>query len=129
MKAGSVPTRASRPAAGLVATFLRCGYVRRFAPVLRKQLGQRYKKGYEVRLLLASQEQVREVRRWLEEVGLRPGRPFRKHRRLVQPVYGKAALDWFLARLPRGRARAAAGFAAGGARSVRRSPRPREDGP
>ena len=73
------------------------GYVRRFSPKRRKRVGSfLYKKGFEVRLVLTSEEELREARRLLEAVGLRPGKPFRKHSRFVQPVYGKIALDWFI---------------------------------
>ena len=108
-------------AARLAAIFAEGGYVRRFAADKRSRLGPAtYKKGFEVRLIVASQEALREVRHLLGAAHLRAGKPYRKHSRLVQPVYGKDALDWFLALLPGGRDRAAAGFTATGARTIRR---------
>lgn len=79
--------------------FEQSGYVRRFDPERRKRVGSSlYKKGFEVRLVLTSEEELREARRLLEVVGLRPGKPFRKNSRFVQPIYGRSALDWFLKR-------------------------------
>jgi hypothetical protein len=84
----------------LISFFLRSGYVRRFDPERRKRENQAYKKGYEVRLVVASRAELRAVRRRLKTVRLRPGRPYPKHGRIVQPVYGRAGLDWFMERLP-----------------------------
>lgn len=108
--------------AKLLAWFERTGYVRRCDLQRRAREGQTYKKGVEVRLVLASQDEVRTVRRLLRAVGLLPGGSYGKHRRFVQPVYGEAAVDWFLTRLPSGRERAAMGFSPSGQRVVRRSP-------
>lgn len=108
-------------AAKLIAWFERTGYVRRCDPLRRARDGQAYKKGAEVRLVLASQDEVRTVRRLLRAVGLLPSGSYGKHRRFVQPAYGEAAVDWFLTRLPSGRERAAMGFSPSGQRVVRRS--------
>jgi hypothetical protein len=64
---------------------------------------------------------VRAVRRLVRAVGLRPGKPFAKHGRIVQPVYGQTAVRWFLSRLPSDRERAAMGFSLSGRRLARRS--------
>lgn len=129
MSTESAPAGSSRSAATkLAAIFAKSGYVRRFAADERQRLGSsQYKKGFEVRLLFGTQDQLREARRLLEALGLRAGKPYRKHSRLVQPVYGKPALDWFLAQLPAGRARSAIGFTVAGARAVRRSRRADEE--
>jgi hypothetical protein len=78
--------------------FLRNGYLRAADPRLRRDRGQAYKKGYEVRFVLGSSGELKEVRALLRDAGIRPGRPFRKHSRLIQPVYGDAAqitiLSW-----------------------------------
>lgn len=116
------PERANGPATGeVVAAFLRCGYIRRCDADRRGRDGQSYKKGFEVRFVVGSPGDLRVVRRLLEEVGLRPGRPFRKHGRLVQPVYGRAVVDWFVAHLPAGRDRLALGFSPDGRRLAPRS--------
>lgn len=108
----------------LATLFARTGYVRRCDAKRRAREGQSYKKGYEVRFVLGSEHETRAVRHLLRAAGLRPGKPFRKHNRLIQPVYGRAAVDWFLAGLPSGRERLAVGFAADG-RRVGRRPRGR----
>jgi len=95
------------------------GYVRRFSKDLREKLGSdHYKKGSEVRLVLDSQAQLNQARRLLKSVGLEPGRPFSKHTRIVQPIYGQAAVAWFLKHLPKG---ANLGFRRDGSRTKRRT--------
>lgn len=61
----------------------------------RRQLRATYKKGWEVRLVLASKTELEEARHLLMMEGYRLGRPFAKHSRWVQPVYGKAAVEFF----------------------------------
>lgn len=112
-------TPASVPA--LLEWFERSAYVRLCDLERRRRDGQAYKKGSEVRFVLASQVEVRAVRRLLHAVGLRPGKPFLKNNRIVQPVYGEPAVEWFLSRLPIGRDRATLGFSSCGQRTVRRS--------
>lgn len=107
-------------ARALLRWFERVGYVRICDTDRRLEEGQAYKKGHEVRFLLSTRDQVREVRRLARAVGLQPGAPYAKHPRIVQPLYGFNALDWFLKRLPAGRARAAMGFSSRGQRTVRR---------
>lgn len=93
--------KASDVTAELLAWFGRGGYMRRCDPERRKREGQAYKKGYEVRFVLDSQQAVRQVRRLLLGAGFRPGRTFRKSNRIVLPVYGRATVEWFVKRLPR----------------------------
>ncbi len=59
-------------------------------------MGQKYKKGYEVRLVVKTWREVMRIRQLLHCVGFKAGRPFKKHSRIVQPIYGKAAVEWFL---------------------------------
>ncbi|HXG44452.1 MAG TPA: hypothetical protein VNJ71_06785 [Gemmatimonadales bacterium] len=81
----------------LRACFDRPGYVRAANLTRRKEVGsERYKKGWEVRLLARDTRELAEVRRALAAAGFRPGRPFKKHKQIVQPVYGKAAVEAFL---------------------------------
>jgi hypothetical protein len=99
--------------------FLRTGYVRRYHPSVRRKVGsERYKKGFEVRLTLHSLREARAVAGWLRQVGLKPGRAYSKHGKVIQPVYGRAALEWFLNALPRNPRRR--GFTARGDRIERR---------
>jgi len=84
-------------AALLRACFDRPGYVRAANLTRRKEVGsQRYKKGWEVRLLVRDSKELAEVRRALAAAGFHPGRPFQKHKQIAQPVYGKAAVEAFL---------------------------------
>lgn len=104
----------------LMAYFLRSSYVRQADPVLRLLQGRTYKKGYEVRFVVASPAELREVRALVQRLGFRPGMPFSKHNRIVQPVYGRAAVDWFVTRLRKGRRQRSEGFYSDGARLWRR---------
>lgn len=113
-------SRAAGPFAALANLFARTGYVRRCDAARRELDGRSYKKGYEVRFLLVSERQVQEARRLLCAAGLQPGKVFRKHSRYVQPVYGRAAVEWFIRGLPTGRRRKASGFSHDGRRLVRR---------
>ncbi len=86
-----------RPDALLAQFFRQSGYIRRPDVERREQLGYtRYKKGYEVRLVVRTQRELAQVRRLVRQAGFAPGKPFQKHHQLVQPVYGKAAVDYFL---------------------------------
>jgi hypothetical protein len=60
-------------------------------------LGPNYKKGYEVRLTVSTRTQLLQVQRWLKQVGLTYGAPYAKGLLIVQPIYGRAAVDWFQA--------------------------------
>jgi hypothetical protein len=93
---GQSPLRSDQePEIALRQLFQQHGYVRA-ADEERKQQDAKYKKGYEVRLVVKTEDELTLIRHWLEQVGLKPGKPFRKHNRLVQPIYGKAAVEWFL---------------------------------
>ena len=108
--------------AELLVWFERGGYIRRCDPQRRAREGERYKKGYEVRFVLDSEDALRVVRRLLTAAKLQPGKPFRKHQRIVQPVYGRTTVEWFLDQLSKGRERAKHGFGPDGRRLIRRSP-------
>jgi hypothetical protein len=82
----------------LKRAFRQHGYVRMPHAEKRKTLGQTYKKGYEVRLVATSKTELQALRRWIKLAGLTPGKPFEKTNRMVQPVYGQVAVEWFLSR-------------------------------
>lgn len=85
--------------AALRELFATSGYVRLPDPAKKKErerAGSRYRKGYEVRLVVDTMGEVELARELIRLVGFKPGRSFAKHRRLVQPVYGRAATEWFL---------------------------------
>ncbi len=80
----------------LTQLFQRNAHIRVPREERRREIGLRYKKGWEVRLVLKSQEELEEARDLLEQASLKPGRPFRKSRQWALPVYGKPAVDLFL---------------------------------
>ncbi|SOB83911.1 hypothetical protein [Streptomyces sp. 1331.2] len=115
--------------AGLRAAQLRLGrlpgYVRRPDPARRSgEKGHTYKKGWEVRFTARSEAEIAEIRDLVVAAGFAPARPFFKGHQLIQPVYGMAAVQAYLAarqaaeehaaRAALGRRRRAAGRAAGG---------------
>jgi hypothetical protein len=64
-----------------------------------------YKKGYELRIVVRTQDDVRKVRRMLQDAGIHPGKPFRKAQQWVQPVYGRQAVNALVALKSRRRSR------------------------
>ncbi|MFD5462725.1 hypothetical protein ACFWIQ_07830 [Kitasatospora sp. NPDC127059] len=114
--------------AGLRAAQLRLGrlpgYVRRPDPARRSgEKGHTYKKGWEVRFTARSEAEIAEIRDLVVAAGFAPARPFFKGHQLIQPVYGMAAVQAYLAarqaaeehaeRVELGRRRRAAGARAG----------------
>jgi hypothetical protein len=66
---------------------------------LEKEGRKVYKKGDEVRMMADSPEQLETIRSLLRAAGFVPGAPFRKGRRICQPLYGLRAVDRFLTML------------------------------
>jgi hypothetical protein len=89
------------PATVLASLFRRSGYVRALSDERKAAEGNGYKKGFEVRLSLQTTGELAEAQAALEALGMRPGKPFHKHSRIVQPVYGKNAVEWFIGRVGR----------------------------
>ncbi|WP_406198916.1 hypothetical protein OH807_15595 [Kitasatospora sp. NBC_01560] len=88
--------------AGLRAAQLRLGrlpgYVRRPDPARRSgEQGHTYKKGWEVRFTARSEAEITEIRDLVVAAGFAPARPFFKGHQLIQPVYGMAAVQAYLA--------------------------------
>ncbi|MFJ4097238.1 hypothetical protein ACIPYS_37220 [Kitasatospora sp. NPDC089913] len=88
--------------AGLRAAQLRLGrlpgYVRRPDPARRSGAqGHTYKKGWEVRFTARSEAEIAEIRDLVVAAGFAPARPFFKGHQLIQPVYGMAAVQAYLA--------------------------------
>jgi hypothetical protein len=75
--------------------FQQHGYVRVANETRKEQLGQKYKKGYEVRLVVKTQSELAHIRQLLHQIGFKAGKPFQKHSRIVQPIYGQSAVEWF----------------------------------
>lgn len=52
-----------------------------------------YKKGYELRIVVKSQDDVKKLRKLLQDSHIKPGKAYRKAQQWVQPVYGKQAVN------------------------------------
>jgi hypothetical protein len=89
--------------APLVKLFQLNGYVRVQNKARKQALGAKYRKGWEVRFVLNTPDEVEQLQQLLRDAGFRPGKPFKKHSRLVQPVYGKAVVDYFHPQMKRKR--------------------------
>lgn len=87
----------TRSARHLLLAFLkRNGNVHSPDLKLRKKIGSdKYKKGWEIRFAAKSRKELYLIRRLLDEVGLKKGKPFRKGTLFIQPLYGKEAVAWF----------------------------------
>lgn len=79
----------------LVTLLHRNGCIRVVDEERRKTQGQKYKKGYEVRFVAKSQEELATIRAALEMLGFTPGKPYQKVHQFIQPVYGKTAVAMF----------------------------------
>jgi len=55
-----------------------------------------YKKGYELRIVVKTQHELKQLRRLLLAAEIQPGKAFRKAQQWVVPVYGKAAVTELL---------------------------------
>jgi len=55
-----------------------------------------YRKGYEVRLPCDSKAEAGRVVKMIQAVGLNPGKPFAKGSGFAVPIYGFAAVEWFV---------------------------------
>ncbi|WP_158715171.1 hypothetical protein [Kitasatospora phosalacinea] len=74
------------------------GYVRQPDPARRGgEDGRTYKKGWEVRFTARSEAEITEIRELVAAAGFAPARPFFKGHQLIQPVYGIAAVQAYLA--------------------------------
>jgi hypothetical protein len=63
----------------------------------RKKEPRTYKMGYEIRLVARNQSELSELRRAIRAVGFKPGKPFSKVNQWVQPIYGREAMECFIA--------------------------------
>ncbi len=97
MGRGVVGAEERRAARALAWYFRRNGYVRQQnAKRVAKEGWQQYKKGDEVRLVADSTDELLFIRRLIVQVGLKPGRAFRKALQYRQPIYGREAVARFL---------------------------------
>lgn len=75
--------------------FHRNGCLRAPNSTRRKKDKQAYKKGYEIRLAANNIKELHEIRSLLRKAGFKTGKPYPKHSRLIQPVYGKSSYEKF----------------------------------
>lgn len=77
-----------------LADFIRANSYARVPDETRQEEGWgSYKKGYELRIVVKSQEDLKQVRKLLQDASIKPGKAYRKAQQWVQPVYGKAAVN------------------------------------
>ena len=55
--------------------------------------------GYEIRLTATTKRELSKLRRLIRAVRLKPGKPFAKVNRSIQPIYGRQAMERFIAML------------------------------
>ena len=80
----------------LATLFYRNGYVRVPDMDRRAATPRTYKKGYEVRLVADTTEELEYIQHLLRLAGFEPGQPFAKAKQWRQPLYGRAAVERFL---------------------------------
>ena len=80
----------------LAEMFARGGYVRLQNPQRLREGSLSYRKGSEVRMVAESMAALRTMRRLLRTAGFSPGRPFLKHSKWCQPLYGVETVNRFL---------------------------------
>ncbi len=86
----------SSVASQLARFFYRNGYVRLLNAKRRKEEGQGYKKGDEVRLVAQSKTELETIHALLLQAGFKPGRAFEKNLQFRLPVYGRKEVARFL---------------------------------
>jgi hypothetical protein len=74
---------------------LRNGCLRSPNTVQRKNKGQTYKKGYEIRFTAMNENELSLIRLLLIKANYKLGRPYVKVNRFIQPVYGKKYYEEF----------------------------------
>ena len=76
--------------------FERNGYLRAPNAVRKQNEGHdKYKKGYEVRLVARDADELEEIRNLLEAAGFSLAKSHVKARQFIQPIYGKGAVERF----------------------------------
>ncbi|MBI3194153.1 MAG: hypothetical protein HYZ34_06775 [Ignavibacteriae bacterium] len=81
----------------LKEVFLRSEDVRTPDKKLQTTQGtQKYKKGYEIRLTVYSADELESVKKKLRLYNVTYGKPFKKARRFIIPIYGKDTVKRFL---------------------------------
>jgi hypothetical protein len=97
---GDETARVAQATEHLLQLFDRAGRARVPDERRRSTTGAADHKGWEVRIRARDEDEADDIRYLLEVVGLKAGRPYAAARRFVVPVYGEAAVTWFLERRP-----------------------------
>jgi len=95
-----MPTEASfpdSPEQKLVRSFDRNGCLRVPNIERRRADSRTYKMGYEIRLAAFTRRELMELRSTIRAAGMKPGKPFAKANRWIQPIYGRQAAEQFVA--------------------------------
>jgi hypothetical protein len=86
-------TRSGQLDPGLILLIRRNAYVRQPNTKRRRREKTKYKKGWEVRIVLDDETEINFAQGLLDRSGVKAGRPFAKHRRWVIPVYGRTMVE------------------------------------
>ncbi|WP_144604383.1 hypothetical protein [Algoriphagus algorifonticola] len=74
----------------LKEAFLRNGYLRiKDSSKVEKLGSQKYKQGYEVRIVTKNEIELERIRTAISSLGLYAAKPFFKGNQIVQPIYGE----------------------------------------
>ena len=87
----------NKTAAKLAELIPSTGCIRVPNAMRRKREGQAYKMGYEVRLPARTMADLRDLRTLLRDAGFKPGKPYRKGRGFILPLYGRETVERFRA--------------------------------
>ncbi len=86
------------PEPSTLTDYIRANSYARVPDETRQEEGwSAYKKGYELRIVVKTQDDLKHVRRLLQEANIKPGKAYRKAQQWVQPVYGKQAVNSLVA--------------------------------
>ncbi|MHA7129808.1 hypothetical protein [Algoriphagus namhaensis] len=76
--------------------FLRNGYLRLKDKSKFEKLGsQKYKNGFEVRLIAKNEKELKKIRHAISAMGLYVANSFTKGNQIVQPIYGREITERF----------------------------------
>lgn len=89
---------ATTPTAPTLVQYLRDNSYARVPDETRQEEGwSAYKKGFEMRIVVKTHDDVRKLRRLLQDASIKPGKAYKKAKQWVQPVYGRAAVNSLVA--------------------------------
>jgi hypothetical protein len=96
MKIKSIKPTNKQAAVRLIRKYARRNAFVRYPNPERRKEGQTYKKGYEIRLPLSSEDELRSVQKALADLGFSVGKPYKKHIQMVLPIYGRDQVYRFI---------------------------------